>query len=245
MMPELHTELARLRALQVEGKFDWLTTPTNIKWMIAARNAPGSTSQSIGASFADFCDDMGAEMEYIASFGFEAPSETSGTPSGTSSGAVSGLSSGMTPGTSSGTSSGTPSGLMAQPVAGSGLSDAYSSMVAFDGVVGASAASATTVVHTHEWSSVGDACASCGEESTQSCDDCSAVWCNCSGLSFPPPRGPRIRGQVTAPAPPPLPPPAPVVPVRSAPQFSMAGMDGGAAPGMVAEAVAGLSLIHI
>ena len=31
MVPELHTELARLRALQVEGKFDWRTTPTNIK----------------------------------------------------------------------------------------------------------------------------------------------------------------------------------------------------------------------
>ena len=67
-----HDELTRLRALYLAGKFDWMTTPTTLRWMDQARLKKGAASTSVAASFADMCDDdMAAEMAYAESCGFQ------------------------------------------------------------------------------------------------------------------------------------------------------------------------------
>jgi hypothetical protein len=214
-----HDELTRLHALQKIGKFDWMTTPTTLRWMESARLRKGASAGSVAASVAGMCEDMEAEMAYAESCGFQ-PLPLSTGPTA------------MLPATPV-IYPGVVGGNVAESIAGSGVSDVYRSMLAFDGIVGGNAASANDV-HEHVWRASSANCGTCGDRAGEMCGGCSATWCSCSGLVVPPPRGVPTPGPVMLPAPPPF----PFVPPASAPRFASTA-DPGVEARMVVPAVAG------
>jgi hypothetical protein len=169
-----HDELTRLHALQKIGKFDWMTTPTTLRWMESARLRKGASAGSVAASVAGMCEDMEAEMAYAESCGFQ-PLPLSTGPTA------------MLPATPV-IYPGVVGGNVAESIAGSGVSDVYRSMLAFDGIVGGNAASANDV-HEHVWRASSANCGTCGDRAGEMCGGCSATWCSCPGLVVPPPRG--------------------------------------------------------
>ena len=147
---ELSTEMTRLHKIFLAGKFDWRTTPTTLRWLNAKRGTPLGSQVAGSSAEVGVVDDLEEEMLYIGSCGYDplpfvAPS-VAPVPLPTSAPVV--------------------SGNVAQ--AGSGVSDVYASLVAFDGVVGGSAGQVLAMT-------------SCGT----ACDD------QCSGAhapAMPPPR---------------------------------------------------------
>jgi hypothetical protein len=224
----LHDEVSRLHRLHLEGKFDWMTTPTTLRWMDGARLKKGATAKSVAASFADaYGDEMEAEMAYIHSCGYQPLPSPEALPAPL-----------PTPADYPGVVGGSVAATVSHGV---GVSDVYRSMLAFDGIVGGHSASTPHVhraLHDHEWHSSHADCGSCGGDGGQQCDGCSASWCSCSGLVVPPPRGVPAPGPVTLPAPPPASPPTPFVPPTSAPRFAPTAHPG-VETRMVAPAVVG------
>ena len=109
-------EIARLHVIHKAGKFDWRTTPTKLGWL--DRMQKGITT--VPVSFADAgcdVDDFEEELRYVASFGCAAEIPEAPTLATVAPGRMATVASAPPP----------------PVVSGSGLSDVYSSMVAFDG----------------------------------------------------------------------------------------------------------------
>ena len=168
MTAEMTAEISRLHALFNLGKFDWRTTPTNLKWMNAMR---GRETSVLSAALESGDDPAGIvvceeELALVASMGLE---EAAPPPA-------------LVPAY-------VPTAARAS-VSGAGVSDVYASMVAFDGAVGVSAASVLAQQPD------GESCGDCGGE-VQEGAGCSAEWCGCDGRSaMPPLRGPAVAGRI-------------------------------------------------
>ena len=128
LQADMAAELTRLHGLFVLGQWDWRSTPTTLTWITRMRARSAASGGLTAALVAEYGADCEDELQFVASLGLDVPQiappqiapPTAPTISLVAPTAVAAVASSAPP----------PS---------TGVSDVYSSLLAFDGAVGANA----------------------------------------------------------------------------------------------------------